>query len=336
MSYRLDRRTFLTLTAGLACATVAPAARAQSKLKVAALFAGKIDDAGFMETGYRGLVAARDRLGVDIVWRDQVPAERALLAAALRELAKDQPALVIAHGGQNNYAVKSVAADFPAVTFVVSQGNVIGANLASYEVLQEESAFLAGALAGWATMTGTVGHMSGIRVVPGLKGRAAFAHGVAHANPAVRLLTNFSGNQDDNALSKRIATAMIDGKADIIFTMLNAGRMGAIEACRELGAKQIGNVRDWVVAEPDVFIASAVADSGAAVLRAVEDLIRGAVATNTVVKIGLARPEAVRLTMSATLNEDIRKRVDALARQIEAGEVEVPTTWNGSEFPNPP
>jgi hypothetical protein len=40
--------------------------------------------------------------------------------------------------------------------------------------------------------------------------------------------------------------------------------------------------------------------------------------------------------MSATLNEDIRKRVDALARQIEAGEVEVPTTWNGSEFPNPP
>jgi basic membrane protein A len=218
----------------------------------------------------------------------------------------------------------------------VSQGNVIGANLASYEVLQEESAFLAGALAGWATRTGTVGHMSGIRVVPGLKGRAAFAHGVAHANPAVRLLTNFSGNQDDNALSKRIATAMIDGKADIIFTMLNAGRMGAIEACRELGAKQIGNVRDWVVAEPDVFIASAVADSGAAVLRAVEDLIRGAVATNTVVKIGLARPEAVRLTMSATLNEDIRKRVDALARQIEAGEVEVPTTWNGSEFPNPP
>jgi basic membrane protein A and related proteins len=336
MSYRRSRRDFLTLTAGLAYATVAPAASAQSKLKVAALFAGRIDDAGFMETGYRGLAAARDRLGVDIVWRDQVPAERDLLAAALRDLAKDRPALVIAHGGQNNDAAKFAAADFPTATFVVTQGNVTGPNLASYEVLQEESAFLAGALAGWATRTGTVGHMSGIRVVPGLKGRAAFAHGVAHANPAVRLLTNFSGNQDDNALSKRIATAMIDSKADIIFTMLNAGRLGAIEACRERGAKQIGNVRDWIAAEPDVFIASAVADSGVAVLRAVEDLVRGAVATNSVVKVGLARPDAVRLTMSAAVNEDIRKRIDALAQKIKNGEVEVPTAWNGPEFPNPP
>jgi basic membrane lipoprotein Med (substrate-binding protein (PBP1-ABC) superfamily) len=39
--------------------------------------------------------------------------------------------------------------------------------------------------------------------------------------------------------------------------------------------------------------------------------------------------------MSAALSDDIRKRVDALAQQIKDGEVEVPTTWNGSEFPNP-
>jgi basic membrane protein A and related proteins len=335
MSYYPTRRDLLALSAGVACSAVSRPGRAQAKPKVAALFAGRIDDAGFMEAGYRGLVAARDRLGVDIVWRDQVRPERELLATALRDLAKEQPALVIAHGGQNNDAAKLAAADFPATTFVVTQGNVTGPNLASYEVLQEESAFLAGALAGWATITGTVGHMSGIRVVPGLKGRAAFAHGVAHANPSVRLLTNFSGNQDDNALSKRIAAAMIDAKADIIFTMLNAGRTGAIEACRERGAKQIGNVRDWVAAMPDVFIASAVADSGVAVLCAVEDLARGAVATNSVEKIGLARPDAVRLTMSTALSEDIRRRVDALAQQIKEGQVEVPTSWNGTEFPNP-
>ena len=169
MLYRLDRRSFVTLTAGLACATAAPVAHAQSRLKVAALFAGRIDDAGFMEAGYRGLTAARDKLGVSDPLRDQVPEDRARLAGALRDLAKDRPALVIAHGGQNNDAAKLAAADFPTATFVVTQGNVSGPNLASYEVLQEELAFLAGALAGWATKTGTVGHMSGIRVVPGLK-----------------------------------------------------------------------------------------------------------------------------------------------------------------------
>jgi basic membrane protein A and related proteins len=335
MPHRLDRRDFLAFSVGLACSTASRPGHAQTRTKIAALFAGRIDDAGFMEAGYRGLVAARDKLGVDITWRDQVRPEQDLLAAALRDLAKDGPALVVAHGGQNNDAAKAEAAEFPRTTFVVTQGNVTGSNLASYEVLQEESAFLAGALAGWATMTGSVGHMSGIRVGPGLKGRAAFAHGIAHANPSVRLLTNFSGNQDDAALSRRVAAAMIDAKADIIFTMLNAGRIGAIEACRERGAKQIGNVGDWVAAMPDVFIASAVADSGVAVLRAVEDFVRGKMVTDAVQKIGLSRPEAVRLTMSPALDEDIRGRIDALAQRIKDGAQEVPTIWSGAEFPNP-
>jgi basic membrane protein A len=302
---------------------------------VAALFAGRIDDGGFMQAGYDGLVAARDRFGVEIGWKDGVEPARDRLAAALRELAKEGPALVIAHGGQNNDAAKLVAAEFPAVRFVVTQGSVVGPNLASYEVLQEESAFLAGALAGWATMTGVVGHMSGIRVTPGLKGRAAFAHGVAHANPAATLLTNFSGNQDDAALANRIASAMADARVDLIFTMLNAGRSGVIEVCRARGVKQIGNVRDWVAAMPDVFIASAIADTRVAVLRAVEDLVRGTIVADAVEKIGLARPDAVRLAMSPALPASIRERVAGLAEEIRGGIVTVPTTWSGVEFLNP-
>jgi basic membrane protein A len=59
----------------------------------------------------------------------------------------------------------------PQIKFVVTQGAVVGANLCSYEVLQEESAYLGGVLAALTTRTGVVGHMSGIRVRPGLKGR---------------------------------------------------------------------------------------------------------------------------------------------------------------------
>ncbi|MGE3989998.1 BMP family protein [Pseudorhodoplanes sp.] len=335
MEFRPDRRALLVLAGGLGCSALTRAARAQAKPKVAALFAGRIDDGGFMESGYRGLVAARDALGVEIGWRDGVKPNRDLLETALRELARSGAALVIAHGGQNNEAARLVAAEFPDIRFVVTQGNVTGANLASYEVLQEESAFLAGALAAMTTKTGVVGHMSGIRVVPGLKGRAAYANGVAHADQKVRLLTNFSGNQDDNPLSKRVASAMIAQGADVIFTMLNAGRSGAIEACREGGAKQIGNVRDWVTVMPDVFIGSAIANSGIALLRAVEDLNAGTLKTGAIEKIGLARPDAVRLTMSEAIGTDLRKKVEDLALAIKDGRVHVSTEWSGAEFPNP-
>ena len=336
MSHHLARRHFLALGMAFAGAGVAlPLYAQQQRPRVAVLFAGLIDDRGFMEAGYRGLVAARESTGAETTWIDKVQPQQEPMIAALRQLAAQRPALVIAHGGQNNEAARIVAAENPDIKFVVTQGSVTGPNLASYEVLQEESAFLAGALAGWSTRTGTVGHMSGIRVTPGLKGRAAFANGVTFANPTAKLLTNFSGNQDDNMLSKRVASAMIDAKADIIFTMLNAGRAGAIDACRERDAKQIGNVRDWVAAVPDVFIASAVADSGIALKKAVEDLVSGSLKFGAVERIGLNQPDAVRLTLSASVPAAVRERIDALAARIKSGAMAVSTDWTGPEFPNP-
>ncbi|WID95474.1 BMP family protein [Bosea vestrisii] len=302
---------------------------------VSALFAGKIDDGGFMQAGYDGLKLAESRLGVAAIIEQGVPPKLEELAAALRKLAATTPLLVIAHGGQNNAAAKTVAAEFPNSRFVVTQGNVTGPNLASYEVLQEHSAFLAGMLAGLTTRTGVVGHMSGIRVTPGLKGRAAYAAGVRHANPDVKILTNFSGNQDDNALSKKVAAAMIAAKADIIFTMLNAGRTGAIEACREGGAKQIGNVRDWTLVAPEVFVASAFADVGRAVFNAVSHAISGHLAVGQIRQIGLESPEAVRLTMAATVPAETRARIETMAAEIAARRFEVPTEWQGEEFANP-
>ena len=242
----LRRRSILMASASLcatpllvACASRTPAAQPVS---VGALFAGRVDDKGFMESGWRGLERARTELGAHTTFIDKVEPKKELLVAALTQLAQAGPDLVVAHGGQNNEACAEVAARFPAVKFVVTQGAVTAANLASYDVLQEESAYLAGVLAALTTRTGVVGHMSGIRVRPGLKGRAAYAAGVLATNPQVKLLTNFSGNQDDNALSHRVALAQMQAGADVIFTMLNAGRNGVTQACREKGTRQIGNV----------------------------------------------------------------------------------------------
>lgn len=332
---QITRRAALA-SGGSAVATLAcGGARAQSKIAVATLFAGVIDDGGFMQAGYEGLILARDRTGANISFRQGVAPRFEALTDALRSMAAQAPDLIIAHGGQNNEAVATVAMEFPNIRFVVTQGNVRGANLSSYEVLQEQSAFLAGALAALTTKSGIVGHMSGIRVVPGLKGRAAWAAGVNHINPQIRLLTNFSGNQDDNSLSRKIALAMIDAKADVIFTMLNAGRTGAIDACRERQVAQIGNVGDWVARMPDVFVGSAVANSGIALLAAVEDAAAGTFQPGMVKKIGLERPDAVRLTMRASLDAPVRERLSSLAVEIATGRLETPVEWAGEEFPTP-
>jgi basic membrane protein A len=296
------------------------------------LIPGRIHDGGFMEAGYNGLLAIEQELGADIRYVDQVRPTPEELTTALRLLALGEPDLIIAHGGQNSAAAAEVAPEFPNVKFVVVQGNVTGENLSSYEVLQEQSTWLAGAAAGLLTRTNVVGHISGIRVTPGLKGRAAFYEGLMTTNPDAKFLTTFSGNQDDADLNRAVAEAQIAAGADIIFTMLNAGRIGAIEACREAGIRQIGNVRDWHEIHPDVFVASAIANVSMAGLRAAQDVANGSWKPGEIVRIGIEDPTAVWLALAPDVPADVLSELEALTEQLAAGEIEYSIEYEGEEF----
>ena len=202
---------------------------------------------------------AAEGIAIDPCWRQAFDVPERI--AAIEEVLASGPPLVVVHGGQGDAPVARLALLHPDVRFAVTPGSVTGANVASYEVRQEESAFLAGVLAARATRTGIVAHLSGERVRPGLLGRAAFVAGVQAEAPGMPVLTAFCGHQHDPALAHRWAGAMFDAGTDILFTMLDGGRPGAIDACRERGTTLIGNVEDWTLREPEVCIASAIADS---------------------------------------------------------------------------
>lgn len=333
-----SRRLFIARMAALSLGSAALSVLGERKagsaktLKVGMLIPGQIDDGGFMEAGYEGLLKIEQQLDADTLYVDQVEPELDPLSDALRKLSEAQPDLIFAHGGQNSAAVEQVAPEYPDQTFVIVQGNITGPNFTSYEVLQEQSAWLAGAAAGLLTETQIVGHISGIRVRPGLKGRAAFADGLRYTNPEAEFLTIFCGDQDDAELAKAVALAEIEAGADIIFTMLNAGRVGAIEACQEAGIYQIGNVRDWYPVAPEVFIASAIADVSLASFLAAQDYLSGSFNVSTQHKIGLEVPEAVRLAMAPTVPLSIQTEIEGLAAQIASGEIEVANEYDGEEL----
>ena len=299
---------------------------------VGALFAGRLDDGGFMESGYRGLTRAKAEFGLHTTLIDHVPPDPQRLAEALRQLARSGAGLIIAHGGQNDAAAHAVAAEFPNLLFVVTQGSVCEANLSSYEVRQEQSAYLAGVAAAHLTKSGIVGHISGIRVRPGLLGRAAYAAGVAAANPAVRLLTTFCGTQDDTVVAQRVANAQIAAGADVIFTMLNAAMPGAIAACRPGNARLIGNVRDWVTVEPDVFAGSALADVGLGVYEACRDVAQNAWQSGCIRRFGVENPAAVRLLLAPSLPAAVALQVNAWQQRLATGLVDPPHAYDGVEF----
>lgn len=267
---------------------------------------------------------------VEPCWRQAFdPASR---VAAIEAVLADAPPLVVVHGGQGDAPVARLAPRHPGTCFAVTQGQVVGENVACYEVAQEASAFLAGVLAARATRTGTVAHLSGERVRPGLLGRAAFVAGVRAEAPGMPVLTAFCGHQHDPALARRWAAAMFEAGADILFTMLDGGRPGAIDACRAHHASLIGNVEDWTLREPDVCIASAVADTGWGVERAVLDWQAGRFPAGSHVRIGLREPGVVRLALAPALRAAHAAAIEAHAAALAGGRLELPQDYNGPEF----
>lgn len=299
-------------------------------MRVAVLFVGVVGDRGFNASAMQGAARVGDRPGVDLEIVDGVPYAPDAMEAALRAAANRNDGVIFV-GGQGNDVVPAVAASMPDKGFAVVQGNVTGLNVVSCDVLQEQSAFLAGCLAARETHTGVVAHLSGHRVAPGLKGRAAFVSGAAHIDPSVRVLTGFCGTQDDSTVTQRWAAAQIDAGADILFTMLNAARTGAIEACRAGGARQIGNALDWCRIEPDVFIASAVARIDLAVERAADILVSGRF-PGSVVRFGLADEGFVKLVLAETISNEREFEIGRVAAMIVDRTLSITTDFDGLEF----
>lgn len=299
-------------------------------MKLAVVFVGCLHDRGFNAAALGGADRVAEWPGIEVEIVDGIAYDPAVMEHALRDAAARSDGVIFI-GGQGNLVCPLVAAQSPDTAFAVVQGDVSGPNLASYDVLQEHSVFLAGCLAARATRSGVVGHLSGHRVKPGLKGRAAFAAGARHVDPDVRVLTGFCGTQDDSAITRAWADAQIAAGVDILFTMLNGARQGAIDACRQAGIHQIGNALDWCRIEPDVFLASATARIDLAVERAAGDMSEG-LRPSRIEHFGLADGEMVDLTLGRDVDAGIAAEIAHLRGQVALGEIRVPTEYEGPEF----
>jgi basic membrane protein A len=299
-------------------------------MRVAVIFVGALHDSGFNACAFKGVERLKMRRDICVDVFAGIPFDAAAMTRALIAAAAEYDGVIFV-GGQGNGVTPDVADACPNRLFAVVQGEVTGPNLASYDVQQEQSAFLAGCLAARLTRSGVVGHLSGHRVTPGLKGRAAFVAGVAYIDPSITVLTGFCGTQDDYRVTHNWAEAEIKCGADVLFTMLNAARGGSIAACRDHAAMQIGNVLNWCEIDPDIFIASALARIDLAVEQAALDMISGYLPA-TVRQFGLQDEDTVALALSARVPEIVAKEITEIAGRIAHGEIDIPTTYNGPEF----
>ncbi len=295
------------------------AASDATPFKVAAVFAGVVTDNGWNQSAFEGLNAAKDRLGFEFSYVEQIPIPDH--AEALSEFARQGFNLVLGHSGDFVGSTQQVAGQFPDTQFLVTNGNISGPNIASVQTNNLQAGYLAGTTAGLATESNKIAFVVAKQFKAMDQLLRGFELGAKAANPSAEVTASYTGDWDDVAKGKEATAALISSGADVVYSYLDTAFVGSLEAVREKGVYMIGHTSDRLDTAPESIITSIVQNVGMAIASVVELAQNGELEPQNYV-VGAENPEVLHVgRFGEGIPSEIQQVVGDVEEQLQAGEL---------------
>jgi basic membrane protein A len=323
--------TALSLEVGCAPRGGDDAAAPTKAFRVGLVFdVGGKGDRSFNDSAYEGLQRAKDEFSIQI--SDFEPGQDADREVGLRKLADRGYDMVVGVGFLFTDAIRSVAADYPNVHFVLIDGRLEGfENVASLVFRENEGSFLVGALAAMKSTTHTLGFVGGMDVPLIHKFEAGYRAGATHVHPETKVLVGYAGVRPeafaDPVRGKEIALSQIDQGADVIFHASGVTGLGVIEGARERGKFAIGVDSNQNGVAPGTMLTSMIKRVDNALYSEIEKSVRGEF-RGGLIEYGLADDGvgiAVDENNRPLVTDEMLARIATLRDSIVAGTIAVPT-----------
>jgi len=245
------RRHAIAAVAAAVAASSLPAALAQSKLKVAAIYTVPVEQQWVSRID-KALKAAVARGEIEYVFSENVA--NADYERVMRQYAEKGHTLIVGESFAVEAAARKVAKDYPKISFLMgSSGKPQAPNFSVFDNYVQKPAYLTGMIAGGMTKSNKIGMVGGYPIPEVNRLMNAFMAGAKEVNPKVEFMVTFINSWFDPPKAKEAAFAMIDKGADIMY----AERFGVSDAAKEKGKLAIGNVINTQDKYPDTVVASA-------------------------------------------------------------------------------
>ena len=319
-------------------AKAASSSSAHASTRAAPLRVGLVFDVGgrgdksFNDAAYRGLMRAKDELGIEASFLEPVGSEDR--EAAMRLFAARGFDLVIGVGFIFSSDVDRVAHDYPSARFACvdySSGKEgIPPNVLGLVFREEEGSFLVGAVAGFMSTTHHVGFVGGMSGPLIRKFEVGYAAGVKAACPDCVVHAAYAGASPDAfrdpSKGKALAIREIAAGADVLYHASGATGHGVFEAAHDAHVWAIGVDADQYDEMPGTILTSMIKRGDVAVFEAIravsEHRFEGGMRD-----LGL-KDGAIAYVRdgdhAAQIPDAVKVRVDALREDVIAGRVHVP------------
>ena len=231
----------------LAACQPAPAPAAK-KLKVGLVTdVGKVDDGTFNQYAYEGMQKAAKELGLETKFIEtQQPTD---YEKNIEQFASEKYDVIITVGFMIGDATKKMAVKYPNIKFAIVDNAYdppVG-NLMGLVFSEDQSGFLAGALAGLMTKSKTVGIVGGMEIPPVIKFRKGYEAGAKYVCADCKVLGVYIDSFTDPARGKTAALSQIEEGADVIFGAGGPTGSGGIQGAAAAGKWVIGVDQDEYV-----------------------------------------------------------------------------------------
>lgn len=243
--------------------------------KIAYMTNASINDGGWNQACYGGMVAAAEAYGFETAYTENI--EKADYVTTLSDYANMGFDLIFVPGNEYTDAVVEVAPNYPEVGFMILNGDVSGENYISIKADNVQMGFMAGVVAGLRTNTRHLGYVGAEEITTSVDCLRGYEQGAKYIDPAIDVSAGYTGSWTDSAKGKEMAVSMISTKdVDVFFG--NAGQVdvGVREGAAEYEARYgVAQPSDCLQENPDVILTSIVTDNVALISLGLEDWVNG-------------------------------------------------------------
>jgi basic membrane protein A len=246
---------------------------------------GGLNDHGFNQLAYQGLLRAEKTLGITgSVVQSQAQSD---YVPNLSNFARNGYNLVIAVGYLMQDAVERVSKEFPNTKFLIIDSAITNRkNVTSAIFSTQECGYLVGALAGLVEKdkalklpglahNNIIGVVGGISIPPVNTYIAGYYQGAMATDPNIKILRGYTGNFNDPAAGKQLTLAQHSQGADIVFMDAGGTGLGGIQAAKQGNFYAIGVDTDQAYLAPHHVLTSAVKGVNTSVYDTIAALTKG-------------------------------------------------------------
>ena len=279
------------------CALPMAAAADEAPRKIAMICDSSINDGGWGTACYNAMVQACEERGWEYECTDNISQNEYYDSiASYCMLGVD---MIYAPGNQYTDAVLQAAEDYPDIAFALlngaetTPGEAVNGNVTSMLPNAQQIGWIAGAMAGLMSETGTIAFIGGMELDTTLGKYAGYTEAAqyvaAEEGKEITVLDPvYAGSFDASDKGIEFAKAMIEQGADVFFGDASAVDSGARQAIDEAN-KEAGEVKIYDIAQPADFlgqneciICSQVTDNSAMISVTMEGVENGKLGGETI------------------------------------------------------